>query len=398
MLETKAIHEIVAALEPKLVEERRHFHVNAELSGQEVETAAYVAAEMKKLGLEPRWLKEPVAAWYLLDTGRPGETVALRADMDALAMPEDSCNLKGPKVAVSAREGACHACGHDGHTAMLLSAARALVENKDKLCGKVMFLFESGEEASPSSYPLFVEMLKEEKPDAIWGMHLYAFMDVGTINAQAGPRMASAGSFNIKIIGRGGHGSRPDQSINPVVTASEIVAKLQSVITLDIPADEAGVLAVTSIQGGETWNIIPDTCTLRGNIRYFSDANFDRIVGGIRRVVDGICAANNCQVEYVSMPERGNPVVNDAGVSRLAAASIEKVLPGSLREEPAWMASESFGGYLRVVPGVFVFLGIRNEELGSGAAHHNVKFDMDERALSMGVAATLQFVSDFLCE
>ena len=396
MLETKAIHDIVAALEPKLVEERRHFHVHAEISGQEVETAAYVAAEMSKLGMEPRWLKEPVAAWYLLDTGRPGKTLALRADMDALAMPEEDCNLKGPKAAVSQNEGACHACGHDGHTAMLLSVARALAENKDKLNGRVIFIFESGEEASPSSYPLFVEMLKAEKPDAIWGMHVYAFMDSGTISAQAGPRMASAGSFNIKIIGRGGHGSRPDQSINPVVTASEIVAKLNSVIPLDIPADEAGVLAVTSIQGGETWNIIPDTCTIRGNIRYFSIQNYERIVQGIRRVVDGLCAANNCRAEYVSMPEKGHPVVNDPAVSKMAAAAIEKVWPGSLVEEPAWMASETFGAYQEVVPGVFVFLGTRNEELGSGAAHHNVKFDLDERTLSLGVGATLQFVSDFL--
>ena len=142
MLETKAILDTVAGLEQEMIANRRMLHENPEPSGSELKTAAFVAAEMKKLGMEPIWVKEPVAAYYVLDTGRPGKTVALRADIDALSMPEDEENLKGKKVCVSKVPGVCHACGHDGHTSMLLAAAKVLKQHKDQLCGKIRFIFE----------------------------------------------------------------------------------------------------------------------------------------------------------------------------------------------------------------------------------------------------------------
>ena len=399
MLETKVILETVAGLEQEMSANRRKLHENPEPSGAELKTAAFIAAEMKKLGMEPIWIKEPLAAYYVLDTGRPGKTVALRADIDALSMPEDEQNLKGKKVCVSKVPGVCHACGHDGHTSMLLAAAKALTAHKDALCGKIMFIFESSEEMiATATYPAIVEMLKQQKPDVIWGIHLYAMMKTGTVSVQPGPRMSGAGSFEIKIIGRGGHGSRPDQSINPVVTAAEITGKLNTIVPLQIAPDEAGVVTVSCLQGGETWNIIPDTCTIIGGIRYFSVENFEKIVSRIRIITDSLCAANDCKAEYITMPKLMYPVINNPAISKIAAAAVEKVLPGGVVEEPAWMASESFGAYQDVVPGVFAFVGIQNEELGSGAAHHNVKFDLDEKALSIGAAATLQFVSDFLSQ
>lgn len=399
MLETKLIQESVAAQKDYLVATRRMLHENPEVSAYEFNTAAFIAEEMGKLGMEPIWVREKVAAGYLFDTGKPGKTLALRADIDALPMPEDTENLKQKKVAVSKNEGVCHACGHDGHVSMLLTAAKVLVANRDKLAGRILFMFESSEETGPfGTAPQLTELMLKEKAEAVWGMHLYAMMKTGTISVQAGPRMSGAGAFEIEIVGRGGHGSRPDQSINPVVTAAEIASKLQSIVSLEIAPDEAAVVAVTGLQGGVTWNIIPDTCKIIGGIRYFSVPNYHKIVGGIRRITDAVCQANNCTANYNSMPDVMLPVVNHPAISKIAEGAVDKVLPGMRIEEPAWMASESFGRYQDAVPGVFAFVGIANEELGSGAAHHNVKFDLDEEALSIGACATLQFVSDFLSE
>ncbi len=400
MLQIEKILDIVKSLEPKLIEERRRFHENAELSGVEFETMVYILDEMTKLGLEPVWIREPVSAYFVFDTGKPGKTLALRADIDALPIDEDEYNLKQKKAVVSKNAGACHACGHDGHAAMLMSIARAVVANKDELCGRFIFFFESAEEgeAEFDCAELFCDVLKTLKPDAVWGMHICGFMDCGKISVQAGPRMASPGCFEIKIIGRGGHGSKPYQSINPLNTAAELVTKLQTIISTKIPTDEIATLAVTAINGGDTWNIIPDTCTVLGNFRCCSQKIYNLIGEQIRLITESVCAANSCSFEYIKMPngEVIRPVVNDPEISAIAEAALDKILPGARIQEPIWMGSESFGSYQRVVPGVFAFIGVRNEELGSGAAHHNAKFDMDERGLALGVATTLQFVSDFM--
>lgn len=401
MLQSEKILELVKELEPKLIEERRRFHVNAELSCKEYETAEYVLSEMSKLGLKPVWVREPVSAYFEFDTGKPGKTLAFRADLDALPLQEDEYNLKQKKAAVSKNPGACHACGHDGHTAMLLTVARAIVACKEDLCGKFIFFFESGEEqgASRDTSTPFVNILKELRPDAIWGIHLCSFMDCGKISVQAGPRMATSGRYEIKITGKGGHGSTPYLAVNPLYPASEIAFNIQKIIPPSIPKDEVATIAVTSIQGGETWNVIPDTAVVKGTFRCFSRNVFDLIAKQIGSIVETAYKNFGCAYEYLHAPD-GNefkPVINHPEISAIAERSLDKVLPGARVEEPAWMASESFGKYQKALPGLFAFVGIGNEALGCGAAHHNPKFDMDERALSMGVALTLQFASDFVC-
>ena len=223
-------------METKLIEERRKFHINPEISCKEFETAEYIVAEMSKLGLFPVWVREPVSAYFIFDTEKPGKTLAFRADIDALAIQEDEYNLKQKKSAVSKNPGVCHACGHDGHAAMLLTIARAIVACKDYLCGKFLFFFESGEEkgATHDTSTPFVNILKEIAPDAIWGMHLCSFMDCGKISVQQGARMATSGRFEIKIIGRGGHGSTPHLAINPLNAAVEIASKIQTIIGNEI--------------------------------------------------------------------------------------------------------------------------------------------------------------------
>ena len=401
MLQTEKIMEIVNRLEPKLIADRRKIHVNAELSCMEFETAAYILSEMASLGMTPVWVREPVSAYYVFDTGKEGKTIAFRADIDALAICEDDYNLKQKKVVISKNTGACHACGHDGHAAMLLTIARAIVECREDLCGKFIFFFESGEEKGSmyDTSSAFVEILKELKPDVIWGMHLCSFMDCGKISVQAGARMATSGRFEIKISGLGGHGSTPHLAKNPLNAAAEIAFKIQNEIPKEIPSQEAFSIAVTSIQGGESWNVIPDVCFLRGTYRCCSEEIYVHTTQRIRSIVEDACGRIGCSYEYLHTPgsDEFKPVVNDAAISAIAENALDKVLPGARINEPVWMASESFGKYQKILPGLFAFVGVRNEELGSGAGHHNAKFDIDERALAQGVALTLQFVSDFLC-
>ena len=400
MLESGKILEVVKQHEPKLIEERRRFHINAERSCEEYETAEYIISEMRNLGLSPVWVREPVSAYFVFDTQKPGKTVAFRADIDALPLQEDDHNLKQKKTVVSQNHGVCHACGHDGHAAMLLTIARAIVECKIDLCGKFVFFFESGEEkgaAHDTSTP-FVGVLKKLLPDAIWGMHLCSFMDCGKISVQAGARMATSGRFEIKVKGRGGHGSTPHLAINPLYPVAEIVSKIQRDIPKSFPDGEIATIAVTSVQGGETWNVIPDTTVIKGTFRCCSQDVYRLISEKIASAVEDSCKVHGCTFEYIHCPgsDEFKPVVNDETISAIAERSLDKIIPGARIDEPVWMASESFGKYQKIVPGLFAFVGIRNEELGCGAGHHNAKFDMDERALALGVLLTLQFVSDFV--
>lgn len=400
MLKSERILEVVKKIEPRLIEERRRFHLNAERSCEEYETAAYIISEMGELGLSPVWVRKPVSAYFVLDTQKPGKTIAFRADIDALPLQEDEYNLKQKKNVVSKNTGVCHACGHDGHAAMLLTIARAIVECQEDLCGKFMFFFESGEEkgAAYDTSSLFVEVLEQWSPDVIWGMHLCSFMDCGKISVQAGARMATSGRFEIKIAGRGGHGSMPHLAIDPLYPAARIALEIQNSIPANIPEDEIASIAVTSIQGGETWNVIPDTALVKGTFRCCAQNVYHLISKQIKSIVDTACKESGCTYEYIHIPgsDEFKPVINDKQIASVAERALDRILPGARIEEPVWMASESFGKYQKLVPGLFAFVGIRNEELGAGANHHNAKFDMDEKALALGVLLTLQFVSDFI--
>ena len=362
-MKTERIIDAVKALESKIIEDRRRFHTDAEIGGNEYKTMEYVLSEMSALGLEPIWVREGLSAIFEFDTEKPGKTLALRADIDALPMQEDEFNLKRKKVAVSKNAGACHACGHDGHCAMLISVARIIIENKADFRGRFVFFFESDEEGSGDfdCSSVFKKYLEEKKPDAIWGIHLAGFMECGKISVQAGPRMASPGMFEIKIIGKGGHGSLPKPAINPVTTAAELVYKLETIIPAQIPDGEVATFAVTSIRGGDFWNIIPETCTVMGNFRCCSQKMYDIFAEQIALITDNVCSANQCKVEYLKMPKAGDvvrPVWNDEGLSGIAEKALDKILPGARVTESVWMAAEPVGLYQKVVPGVFAFVGV----------------------------------------
>lgn len=399
MINNNIILEKVNNLEEYLYETRGYLHENPEVTAHEFETSKFLKGEVEKLGLS---IEEVPGTGFIatLDTGKPGKTVAIRADIDALAMPESEDNLKGKKKYVSKNEGVCHSCGHDAHMSMALTTAKILTELKDELTGKVLFLFEEGEEAG-TGIEAMLAGIKDKNVDAVWGIHVTSFMPSGTINVEAGPRMAGVSGIAFDIIGRGGHGSRPDLSINPVFAAANVLTALGSAWANRLDVEETVNLGITMINGGTARNIIPDKVSIGGSLRFFNLEEGKHAIDVLMHTVEHTAKAHYCDVEFIyDTPvnfKTLNPVVNDEEVSRIAEEALMEILPeGAVTKGTNWYASESFGRYSEVAPSILTFLGIQNEEVGSGAEHHNVRFDVDEEAMKMGVISTVKFVNDFL--
>jgi len=376
---------------------RGYLHEHPEDTGKEFETTKFLQEEIKKLGL-PIEMASTTGFIATLDTGKPGKTIALRADIDALPMPESPNNLKGPKKYVSKNEGACHACGHDGHMAMLLGSAKVLNDIKDKLTGKILFCFEEGEERGTGIEGM-IKALTPKNVDAVWGIHLTAFMPSGTVNVDPGPRMAGSAGIDFTVIGRGGHGSRPDLSINPVFAAANVLVGIGTAWPNRIDAEETVTLGIAMVNAGTARNIIPDKVNIQGTLRFFNIEEGEKAVETLKNVAYHTAKAHNCEVEfdYTRSFKANSPVINDEQLSKFATEGLTEILPeGAVTTGNRWFASEGFRNYARIAPILFAFVGAKNEEYGSGAEHHNVNFDLDEDALKYGVISTLKFATDFL--
>ena len=394
MLTNEIIRLQAEAQQDYVIESRRTIHRFAEVSGKEFKTSAFIEEEIKKAGLP--YENAGDTGWIaILDTGKPGSRIALRADIDALLVPEEPNNLAGPRVVVSDDPHTSHACGHDAHTAMLLGAMRVLAEQRDNLTGVIYFCFEEGEEDGRGILAM-LNQLSAHGVDVCWGIHVYAGLESGKICVSAGPRMAGAAGVGIKVIGRGGHGSRPDMSVNPVFCAASILTNTATAWVNQITAGRTVTLGVTSIQGGEAPNVIPDTADILGSLRFFNDEEGEKAVRIFKNVAEHTAAMNNCQVQFDDrFCVLCAPVINDEYYSNLISTALPEVLPENVTVsscEP-WYASESFSCYRRICPSVLAHLGINNPSYGSGAAHHNGFFDVDEGVLSTGVISTLKFVA-----
>lgn len=369
-------------------------HQNPEPSGEERQTAAFIRQELAALGLDTTPVLDN-GTLALLDTGRPGKTLLLRADIDALPVQEDECNLSGKKPLVSGKPGVCHACGHDGHTATLLTVARILCGLKEQLCGKIWFYFEQGEERLMAS-PVNAKMPQQLGLDAAYAIHYYADMPCGRISIEKGPRMSGVYGFEYTFQGKGGHSSRPDQAKNPLMCAVKIAQALDGLSMLCAPPGEFAVFSLGMLDGGAQVNVIPDTARLAGTIRYFEPDVGRRMVDRLHETVEAHLAAADCRVTGL-VEMIAPPVVNDAGLSQLASEAIAQVLgPDVVTAGPRWMGSESFGSITENVPSMFAFVGAANEQKGCGAAHHNPRFQLDTDALELGVLSGLAFAVRFL--
>ena len=388
---------LVAGCSDDLRRLRRRFHTYPELSLQESGTIAAICAELNRFGIPHREI-EKGGVIATVEGALPGKTLLLRADMDALPMQESECNLAGPRTCRSAVDGVMHACGHDGHTAILLVVARLLQQNRQQLKGRYLLVFERGEEEFDGIEALMQELDATEHYDGAWALHLMAGLDTGKVSVEAGPRMSGPFSFSYTIEGKSGHGSRPDLANNPLNTFLDFY---QSVLLLK--GQRANpyypvTFSIGSIHAGTASNIVPPELTFSGTCRIL---DFDKVgafwVTAIDASLHDACRRHGTTCRRHSYTPRDMAVVNNgvcAGIAR--GAAVKLFGEGSLASMEPWMASECFSMYLKRAPGLLAFVGTRNPQKGSGADHHNVQFDLDEDSLDIGACLTLQYALDFM--
>ena len=401
------IDAALAGNQKQLVEWRRHLHQNPELGNREVETAKFVVEKLRSFGLEPRTGVAKTGVVAVIEGGRPGPVVALRADMDALPITEE-VDLPFASKATATWEGktvgVMHACGHDTHVAMLLDAARALVMVRKELPGRVVLVFQPAEENVPrAERPAGAELMLEEgvfddpKVDVVFGLHVFAQIESGVLGYRLGPFLAAADSFEIVVQGRQTHGSKPWSGIDPIVVGSEIVGALQTVVSRGIDiTHEPAVLSVGQFEAGVRNNIIPDRARLVGTIRSFDAGMRDDIHARLRRIAEGVAAAHGATVQVEI--EKGYPVTaNDAALTRRMLPTLERIAPGRVRELAKITGAEDFSFFANRVPGLFVFVGITPpEQLTTADSNHSPRFYVDESALPTGSRALAQLAADYL--
>lgn len=383
-------------LEADTINIRTHLHEHPELSSKEYETVKYLKKRIIALGLEIEDVPNSTGFTALLDTGKQGKTLGIRADIDALPIEEHPNNLAGPRKVISKNKGVMHACGHDGHMAIVLSTMEILVEMKSELTGKVYFIFEEGEEIG-AGIDAMVAHLEDKQIDAIYGNHLAAFMDSGTISVDAGPKMAGAIFVDFSVYGKSGHGARPDLSVNPLFGAAHVLTGLTNAWANQLDVTKTVTLGLTQIHGGSANNVIPEKVDIGGTLRFYDVEEGKRAIDIVKKVADLTAQAHNCTVKFSdNFKVVAHPVVNDEKLAEIAIRGNEEIIPGSVVHDVQWFASEPFNQYATIAPTLFAFVGTRNEAAGSGAEHHNEQFDLDEKALIYGVQATTKFAVDYL--
>ncbi len=391
-MELSRVKELAVEYQDYMVKMRREFHRRPELSGEEWHTRDVLVREIEAMGLPFKLLKG-TGIIAIIEGGKPGKHRVIRADIDGLPVKEEVCNLKQEKTCVSEIDGACHACGHDAHMAVLLGTMKVLTQIRDEIEGTVYCCFEEGEETN-CGIETMLEMLKEYPIDECFALHVYSGLAAGKLNIVPGPRMAGTVGIGFHVKGKAGHGSRPDQAANPIVPAAHIVTQIDSAFLNQINAEETVTLGLCVFQAGETTNVIPEDAYIGGTARYFNKEEGEKALNIINTVAENTAACHKCTIEFA---ERNKisllPVVNDRDVANRVQEITEDICGiGVLADCDRWYASECYSMYLEKYPGALGFLGIRNEEYGSGAAHHNGKFDIDEDSLYLGVCAEVGFV------
>ncbi|HEY0230217.1 MAG TPA: amidohydrolase [Dokdonella sp.] len=411
-----AAQTVQQMLQPSLSEItawRRDLHEHPELGNREVRTSAFVAQTLKKLGYEVHTGIAHTGVVGVLRGGKPGPKLAIRTDMDALPVAEEvdlpfASKAKGEYLGKSV--GVMHACGHDAHMAMTLGVAEALAKRRKDLSGEVMLIFQPAEEGAPpgeeggASLMVKEGVFKDFKPDAIFGMHVVSTLNVGTVGVRAGGIMASSDAFRMTVHGRQSHGATPWKGIDPIVTAAQIVTDAQVIVSrqLDINKQPA-VLTFGTFNGGQRFNIVPDSVELSGTIRTFDEGMRKQMMESLRTMAEHVAAANGASVTaQIPSSDSTNPVnTNDPALTARVRASLEKALgKNSVVEPDRWTASEDFPYFAlgAPAPSVYFFVGATpaGQDTTSAPTNHSPKFFLDEGALAVGSEAMLQASLDFL--
>lgn len=387
--------EEVKKIEDQIISWRRHLHKIPELGLELPKTSKYVQEELSKMGIEYHTLINGNAIVAIIKGAEEGKTIALRADMDALPIREET------GLPFASDNGCMHACGHDAHTSMLLGAGKILNENRDKLKGNVKLFFQPGEEYPGGALPMIEEgAMENPKVDAVLGLHngsISKDVEKGKIGVSYGAMMASMDRILIKIKGKGSHGAYPEQSIDPISTAAEVISALQRIVSREVKAIDPAVLSITRINGGFNQNIIPDEVEMEGTVRAVNPETRRFIAKRIEEVTKGITTAMRaeCEVEYEF---KYPPLINSKSFTESFVESAKKVIPEEDifdMKDPV-MGGEDMAYFLEKAPGTYFFLSNPKEIDGEIYAHHNSKFDVDESVFHIGSSLFVQTVVDFL--
>jgi amidohydrolase len=363
----------------EMVRARRRLHASPELSMVEFDTARFVADTLGTYGLDE--IRTQVGKTGVLGTlmgGRPGPVSLLRADMDALPIRE----LNAVEY-VSTREGVMHACGHDGHVAILLAAAKTLAERRAEVAGTLVFCFQPGEEgAAGNRFMIEDGALENPHIDRTFALHLYSGLDVGRIGVRDGPFFASADEFILTIRGRGGHGAMPQNSVDPIVAGAHVVTMLQTIVSREIAPKDPAVFTVGQFTSGTTFNVIPDEALLKGTVRTFDAEVRASMPERLRRIAAGLGAALRVEIE-VDYRWSYPPTVNAAEPNEVVRAVGRQLLgPENVIEHDIVMWAEDMSFMQELRPGAYFIVGSRGSE-ATGFPHHNARFDLDERSLDV---------------
>lgn len=375
----REIHQLADAISPTLIAIRRDIHQHPEIAFQERRTCRKITGQLKRIGMDA--IRSPVAKTGvvgLLKGGRQGtKTVALRADIDAL--PIEEANSVPYK---SRHAGMMHACGHDGHVAMVLGAAMILKRLQARIPGRVKFLFQPAEEGLGGADGMILDgALRHPKVDAIFGLHVSVTQNYGVLGISPGPIMAASDRIQLRITGHGGHGAHPDVCVDPLLAASHIYQGFQS-IERNLDGHDERIISICSLHGGTAFNIIPDTVEMLGTVRTMRADVQNRIIRRMRRIVRGVETMHGVRCDFRYSKEYPATDNNAALVVLARAAAADLKLPA--RPIMRTMGAEDFSMYQKLIPGVFIDLGVRKNSRQPGL--HNSRFDFDDRVLAIGAA------------
>ena len=383
---------------------RRHLHAHPEPSGVEYETTQLIINRLMKAGIVARTCRNtegkpvgviadiPLGTARTEDAASSTRTIALRADIDALRMPDE----KSTPYA-SQNSGVCHACGHDAHTSMLLAVSRLLMDRRDEFAGTVKVLFQPAEEGGGGAKVMIDEgVMDDPKVEAVFGLHMDQDSPVGTIGWVAGPAGAASDRFDLTIQGRGGHGARPSRCVDPIVVGSEIIVALQTIVSREVNPILPAVITIGAFRAGEAPNVIPDTAEMRATVRSFDPELRELLQARITEIIEGIATTMRATVDlryHLGYP----PLINEPEMTELVReVATEVVGPERTVEGKPQMGSEDFAYFLQLVPGSFFNVGTKNPDRGLIWGHHHPRFDIDEEGMSYGIETMIGVVKKYL--
>ncbi|GAB4531837.1 MAG: amidohydrolase [Pleurocapsa sp.] len=380
-------------LQSRLVQWRRNFHQKPELGFQEQLTAAFIAQKLQEWNIPHQTNIAETGIVATIKSDRPGRVLAIRADMDALPIQEQN---QVPYR--SQHDGKMHACGHDGHVAIALGTAYYLSQHRQDFSGTVKIIFQPAEEGPGGAKPMVeAGVLTNPDVDAIIGLHLWNNLPLGTVGVRSGALMAAVECFRCTILGKGGHGAMPDQTVDSIVVASQIVNALQTIVSRNVKPLDAAVVTVGEFHAGTALNVIADTARISGTVRYFNPELEKFIPQRLEAIIAGICQSHGASYD-LDYWQLYPPVINDRAIAELVRSVATEVVetPIGVVPECQTMGGEDMSFFLQQVPGCYFFLGAANPEKGLAYPHHHPRFDFDETALAMGVEIFVRCVEKFL--